>query len=1107
MATEATLNSLGLAFTEDRTVIADATGDQCILIGAGLTITGSTPAMATGRNGVWINPTSYAQQPWDDRIGNYNASLRPSFPYAASAGDSVIVARSMETADETPYSSSQPVNNNPPETYGNPTRTKIRETAVFSVMASDPAEPFIRPAPFDPASTPILISDIDETRIRNGVVSALPPIDPASVNLAGRTLALFERRFERHQSDIRSTDASMRSTHPYFQMNNYDGFIARDIIEALHMLNLDYSIEDKQPLLWSMVKMGNDLYHQHKQTDIAMHNGRRIAMMFAAHMLDDEDMAADIKQWAAEGRFYEDTVFFMGNGDGGVNNARMFLWGRVNTRANYIAKILNPSGGINGFILDPDGWIDGGFDPGGGSYDQIHGATMPSYALLCRAVMPELESLWGTGTLSAGDRMAFVGSQMLPDPQKNVAAGLAYRGVVANTGALPSTGNAVDDVFRVGDAFWVWSGSEWVELDLTEQNGIGRFPARHGLAKMGSGSAAYKSDFATSIHDLLRSTPALLAPTILPYFPTSVIQGSLELTMEPYTLNDFDGFAAEYPEFPEVDDYPFIVTGTTIRYTIDGTDPTASSLLYDPDDKPIITADDADDDGMVEIRARSFHNDYESSAVMVSRVFVASDISIPVQTASNSSGVSDVASITATFGSQPTEGNLLTASVVSRNTANGAGVEITSSGWTLLSQDNAPAGGAAATAMYYKYAGEAESTTVVGAPTGANRRLAIAVAEWPIQGAGAPVFAKNISDQDTATTAIATGTTASVPGPKVAIAHWVGSSEIGLNTGGLGYTAGYEQRESVGLNTNTVALGAIASGIIEATGTVSATATATTSTSWRGSGYILAFEIPDTTPPALDGPPEVNAAGDELTTRFTRPMNTANTNGLGLTGSGNNGGPFTLGDPAWSEGNTVLKQSISPTVNQTQRDENDDAINGVRLAYTAGNIESESGVPLAAFSNVPVINGSEQGQAFATITAQITVDGEPDLTATMPFGLFDGEITIDTSKITVSQDGEPITVTGVKQGFGLDGGGSNARIILDTDRPVYSSANGAVTITVAEGLFEDEGGNVSGPFFSEDVDNSSTQEPGPVEPPAPPAVVRRPRLTGGSAATFRVRIT
>jgi hypothetical protein len=1064
MATSATYNGVSWDWSEDVPVVSSIMGDPHPISASGITLTATSPAMATGSNGIQVNPTNFFNQGWDDRASNYDANLRPSLPYSASANDSIIKVRSMESGDLTPYSAGQPVNVSPANTYGNPSSTQIREAGVLTVLASDPGEPFFRPSAFGTNKTIHLVSEINQALIPNGSGSSLTAVDPSSINLAGRTLAILERRFERYQLDIQPIAAG-RGTRPHYQMNSYDGFVARDIQEAIVMLSLDYTYAEKERLLHGVIQYGLDLYYQFLADDsFFTHGGRKIALMFAAYMLDNSTMKANIKKWAKEGRFYEDQRFKF------RSPANLCLWGENENLAGYWQRVISTAAGAAagpGSVPDPYGWIDGSADIGAGSYDQIHGIPKAmAHSVICRTLYPALEELWNTNTLSAGDRSEF-GTWALPDPIE-----------------------LVSDIADAGD-----------------EDGVGRYPDRHGAAKLGSGGP-YRSQFIESVFEDQRSEKALMMPVVTPYNPAAITPGSVEVSMVAFGYVPPDGWpnhrTENTPPIPADGDWPY-VSEPEIRYTMDGSEPTESSTLYSTP----FSVDESDaTEGIVEIRAKAFKTGFMSSSTQVTRIGVSGDaFTIRQQKFAAPTGTGTTATLT--LDSVPEEGNLLV--LGSSWLTNQVTAAFTvPSGWTKVMEAVPPSGGFnAAGVVAWKVAGESEPTAIE-VSCNFNVRRTIGVME--ISGASDDpirVTATNPSPDATPDASTSTGTTASIgePLPSYAIAVFLGDTTSSTPVSdNHSYSNTFVEEQSAGeYGTTARAWHSMATKTIDSAGTVECTITP--DQSCLVSAAIIVLEVDDTTPPALDGLPEVNAAGDELTITFSKAMNTSNTTGLSLMGFGNNAGPFTLGDPAWSEGDTVLTQSITPTVNQVQFDEFDDPINSLRLAYTAGNIEDAAGNPLANFSNQAVVNNSEQGTAFATITAQITVDGEPDLTATMPFGLFDGEITIDTSKITVSQDGDPITVTGVKQGFGLDGGGSNARIILNTDRPVYSSANGAVTITVAEGLFEDEGGNVSGPFFSEDVDNSSTQEPGPVEPPAPPAVVRRPRLTGGSAATFRVRIT
>ena len=1026
MATSATYNGITWTWTEDRTTGTYVNGDPYVIIGAGLTLTGTTPAMATGRNGIEVNPTQFTNQGWDDRTSNYDASLRPTLPYSTSAGDSVIKTRSMTTADQSGYIAGQPVNQAPADTYGDPTRTDIREAGILTVVSAAPASTAFRPSPFDPTTTTHLISEIDQTRIPNGAGSALPAIDPGTIDLDGRTLAILERRFARYQLDIQPLAAG-RGTRPYFQMNNYDGFVARDIYEAILMLQLDYTYAAKEDLLHGMIQYGLDLYYEHKNTSVEMHGGRKMAMIFAAYMIDNATMLADIKVWGRERRFYDDLRWNW------TPESGLHLWGELGlSEDDYWTKIVDGTG--NGSTADPQGRVDGGFDPVAASYDQIHGSPkMAAYSLICRELLPDLEEFWHTDSLAAGDRTGFYGGWTLPDEYELVT-------VVADGGT---------------------------------QDGVGRWPTRDGNAIFGSGSAAYKSDFAQSISDTVRTTQPMLPPSITPYNPASVVQGSQEVTLAAFdriTPAGYPSYWAQYPSHPSPGSYPYIVPDQ-IRYTTDGTDPTASSTLY----SGAFTVTDADAvDGVVEVRARSFNSSFDPSGVMVSRIGVVSDASIPVQTASQTSGSSGVASVTATFGATPTENNLLVATIAARFTGASNGVQMQSAGWTLFEQNYSPSG-APSTAVYYKTAGASESTTVTGETTTGTRRMAIVVAEYPIAN---PVLAASASDTSgqvvSEITALSTGTTASVTQPKVAIALWAGQTDSSLSTGGLTYTNSFVERDAIGDDTAGRAVGVIASKAITADGTVSETATATTANSWSGVGHMLVFNSPDSTPPTVEGA-TINAAGNEIAITFSEAMNNSNTTGFSLSGSGNNNQTYTLSTPVWSVGDTVLTFAIGTGTVQADGQAEGESVNSIQLSYTAGNVRDVAGNSLADFSNRTsgITNGSTQG--LETVTAQIQTDGTVRVSSSRLAGLWGSTVTVKTSAVnSLSQDGVSRSISSAATPVG---GGSTTQTILTVAPPIYSPSNGAVEIDLAQGFFTDNNGVQTDALDDNAVSNSSTQEP------------------------------
>jgi hypothetical protein len=133
-------------------------------------------------------------------------------------------------------------------------------------------------------------------------------------------------------------------------------------------------------------------------------------------------------------------------------------------------------------------------------------------------------------------------------------------------------------------------------------------------------------------------------------------------------------------------------------------------------------------------------------------------------------------------------------------------------------------------------------------------------------------------------------------------------------------------------------------------------------------------------------------------------------------------------------------------------------------------------------------------------TGQVQTDGTIRMIFTRLSGLWGSTITPDNTKITaISQ------VTGGTRSFtvgSVSGAGSGTLQVILTPTPlIYSTASGGVvTVTIGEGWLTDENGNTNALTTGiADGNNSSTR--------VPPSTSIRRRLTGGSAASFSMRIT
>ena len=1039
MATSATYNGITWTWTEDRTTGTYVNGDPYVVIGAGLTLTGTTPAMATGSNGIQINPTDFLNHGWDSRSSNYDASLRPTLPYSASAGDSIIKVRSMVSGDLTPYSGSQPVNTSPSNTYGSPSSTNVREAGVLTVVSAAPASSAFRPSPFGTTKTTHLVSEVNEALIPNGAGSSLTPIDPADITLDGRTLAILERRFARYQLDIQPFAAG-RSTRPYYQMNNYDGFVARDIQEAIVMLSLDYPIASKRNLLYGVIQYGLDLYYLHKQSSVQCHGGRKLAMAFAAYMLENATMKSDIKSWCkdeatygAGGRFYEDQRFQFSE------TANLCLWGNVpSDETDYWEKILTGLGPAT--ESDPYGWIDGGPGIGESSpwYDQIHGMPKAmAHSVICRTLYPDLEEIWTTNTLSAGDRSEF-GTWALPDPIE-----------------------LISDIADAGD-----------------EDGVGRFPSKHGTAELGSGNGAYRSQFIESVFTDQRTQEALMMPVVSPYNPAAVTPGSVEVTMQAFGYVAPSGWpshrSSNTPPIPANGTWPY-VTPDSIRYTLDGTEPNATSTLY----SGAFTVDESDAvDGVVEVRAKAFKTGYLPSATQVSRIGVAGDQFVIVQNKSVT-GAATGASVSLTLDATPTEGNMLV--LASSWLDNDVAADFTvPAGWTVVMDAVPPtaafnAGGVVA----YKIAGASEPTTIeVTCDSSRRRTLGVLEISGIPDSSAVKATATNPSPDATPDASTSSGTTSSIsaPFPAFAVAVFLGDTTSATPvTDAHAFSDDFEEVQSEGAyGTSSRAWHAIATKVVESAGSVDCTITP--DQSCLVSGAMLVFEPADSIAPTVESA-TVNAAGNELAITFSEAMNTSNTTGFSLSGSGNNNQTYTLSNPVWSSGDTVLTFDIGTSTVFTEGFVDDEPVNSIKLSYTAGDVEDVAGNALPNLSNRTsgITNSSTQGTF--TPTLQVQAEGTLRITHTLTGRLF-GTISVDNDAITVTQDGVSRTIDSVSI---LGNGTSSCSITVTFTVPLYSHASsGSPSVQIDKaGIFDSLGNfNASVDTTIAEGDNSSTQLPG-----------------------------
>ncbi len=168
-------------------------------------------------------------------------------------------------------------------------------------------------------------------------------------------------------------------------------------------------------------------------------------------------------------------------------------------------------------IRDPYRYIDGGLEPGG-SYQYCCNSLTWKGTVLCLHLMPELRDVWNSELIfEYEDRWVHFGTWTQPDPY---ALDCSDRG----------------------------------SLDDDPSDGTGRWPARHGI---NANAGGWGSAFADSMWSVYRPGNSAGLPVVIPYGGT--FDAPVEITLE------------SSPRTP----------GCEIRYTLDGSEPTAESTLYD----------------------------------------------------------------------------------------------------------------------------------------------------------------------------------------------------------------------------------------------------------------------------------------------------------------------------------------------------------------------------------------------------------------------------------------------------------------------------------------------------------------------------------------------
>jgi hypothetical protein len=399
-------NNITFTFNRAYEVFQYATGDWGVV--GPVTITSMTPAAGGGQHGWMANPSSPVGQAFDNRAGDYNASLMPSLPYVAQPGVSVIKTKSLPT----------PGHKN----------VCTQFAAVLTVVSAAPSSPSttFRP-PYTAGGKPIFFT----TNLRTELLPSLAPVTGA-INQA-----TAERQFKYTRIDFMSSWHA-EEVMPFDAVEEgYGADMTADDMKVYFWLCLNSPVAAKMTTLIHVVQSGIDLFGCHtigtkwERGGGGIGQGRCLTYTFAAALLGSPEMQAELSA-AVETDFHETAQLYYGR------NAHKVLFGLP----NYYGEKFYWNG-INGNASgkdyrDPVGWIDGGEIPG----DSYQGLTWGGYKYtgLMLNLVPELQNYWPEPNLYIIEyayRIDEIGAWTMPDPCSKNDPGVYNGTCLAGSGRFP----------------------------------------------------------------------------------------------------------------------------------------------------------------------------------------------------------------------------------------------------------------------------------------------------------------------------------------------------------------------------------------------------------------------------------------------------------------------------------------------------------------------------------------------------------------------------------------------------------------------------------------------------------------------------------------------
>jgi hypothetical protein len=506
--TASSITQYGITWTFDQAYQYGqyANGDYWVV--GPVTITSITPDSTGGRNGWEINPQSHTTQPYDDRSYYYNTAALPSLPNTVPINSSVVKTISTVASGH----------------------TNIQTAAVLTVLPSVPENngtTLFRPPYFGTSKTSYSLSDMD--------LSGLPSLSSVANT---PTLASVVSNFQKVQLDHLEGWVG-RTIHPVDNMPDYGSDISNNISDGILRLMLDESVQDKQQAGIMLTQAAIDWYQMRATGQVWAANGghsmgRKLIILFGGIILNNQNMKDAVSN-GVDVTYHENgqVTFYQqaNNGNG------MVVWGQPGSEVEYWRELATPDSGSK-TILDPYGYIDGGYEPGG-VYQDLTAPVFKNESIAAR-LLPGGSAIWNDSEFfDYVERWVTVGAWTQPDPCA------PFDGVfeVGNSDYRTNWDT------NYGSAFGT-NGVGGCIFDTDPTGGIGRLASWHG----NRGNGYYSSTFGDSMYAAYSATADISSPILM-----SISSGTAGQTMATITWSTNEG-ATSRVEYGPTDAYGSFTT-------------------------------------------------------------------------------------------------------------------------------------------------------------------------------------------------------------------------------------------------------------------------------------------------------------------------------------------------------------------------------------------------------------------------------------------------------------------------------------------------------------------------------------------------------------------